>query len=51
MATRTKRDRDQAKIDKKATRQERATEATEKRRATRSEYPVTAAATQNAAAG
>jgi hypothetical protein len=44
MATRTKRDRDQAKNDKKATKQEKATEATERRRATRSGDHLTAAA-------
>jgi hypothetical protein len=46
MATRTKRERDQAKIDKKATKQEKATAATEKRKATRSDYRFTAAARQ-----
>jgi hypothetical protein len=34
MSTRTKRDREQAQADKKATRQEKAAEATEKRRET-----------------
>jgi hypothetical protein len=34
MSTRMKRNREQAKADKKATRQEKATEATEKRRET-----------------
>jgi hypothetical protein len=50
MATRTKRERDQAKTDKKATKQEKAREATEKRKATRSGYGFTTAVYQFAAA-